>query len=209
MDILIENVTICFPTLFKARAFKDGDKPQFEATLVFDPKENAVSLKRLQDAMVAEAKAKWGEKAAEVFKQLQAGQKICLKSNDLKAGTEGFPEGGFFVRASSQSAPKVFDLDPKIEIKATDADRIYAGCKVNAALSIWAMDNQYGRRICATLLGVQYVSDGERLSGSTSVTGSFFPTLAAPTMDSPASAAPVSSKATATAGLSDDIAAMF
>jgi len=39
-------------------------------------------------------------------------------------------------------------------------NRIYAGCYVNAIVVLWAQNNNYGKRINANLLGVQFVADG-------------------------------------------------
>ena len=36
---------------------------------------------------------------------------------------------------------------------------------VNAIIEIWPQDNQFGKRVNASLLGVQFVKDGERLAG--------------------------------------------
>jgi hypothetical protein len=38
---------------------------------------------------------------------------------------------------------------------------VYAGCYVNGIVSLWAQNNQYGKRINAQLDGVQFVRDGE------------------------------------------------
>jgi hypothetical protein len=44
---------------------------------------------------------------------------------------------------------------------AEEDNRIYAGCYVNAIFSLWAQNNQYGKRINAQLDGVQFAKDGE------------------------------------------------
>jgi hypothetical protein len=54
----------------------------------------------------------------------------------------------------------------------TEADgKPYAGCYVNCALNIWAQDNQYGRRINAELVSVQFLRDGDAFSGGVRSTG--------------------------------------
>ena len=42
---------------------------------------------------------------------------------------------------------------------------IYAGCYVYAVIDIWAMDNKFGKRICASLSGVQFYKDGDAFTG--------------------------------------------
>jgi len=44
-----------------------------------------------------------------------------------------------------------------------DDGTIYAGCYVNAIISLWAQDNTYGKRINAQLEGVQFCNNGEPL----------------------------------------------
>jgi hypothetical protein len=41
----------------------------------------------------------------------------------------------------------------------------YSGCYVNAVIELWAQDNKFGKRINASLMGVQFLRDGQRLSG--------------------------------------------
>ncbi|MDC5277565.1 DUF2815 family protein, partial [Acinetobacter baumannii] len=43
--------------------------------------------------------------------------------------------------------------------------RPYAGCYVNAAIELWCQDNNYGKRINASLRGVQFLKDGEAFAG--------------------------------------------
>jgi hypothetical protein len=47
----------------------------------------------------------------------------------------------------------------------TEADGVvYSGCYVNGIIDLWAQNNNYGKRINATLLGVQFAGDGEAFS---------------------------------------------
>ena len=42
-----------------------------------------------------------------------------------------------------------------------DDNVVYAGCYVNAIITLWAQNNSYGKRVNAQLDGVQFVRDGE------------------------------------------------
>ena len=49
-------------------------------------------------------------------------------------------------------------LEPDGKTIMTEAtDKIYSGCYVNAKVEIWGQANQYGRRVNAKLIAVQYV----------------------------------------------------
>jgi hypothetical protein len=60
------------------------------------------------------------------------------------------------VAAPGTTTPKV--------LVATDG-RVYSGCYVNATIELWPQDNKFGKRINASLMGVQFARDGQRLSG--------------------------------------------
>ena len=47
-----------------------------------------------------------------------------------------------------------------------DIDAPYAGCIVNAVLDVWPMNNQYGKRIIASLEAVQFAAKGAPFSAS-------------------------------------------
>ncbi len=53
----------------------------------------------------------------------------------------------------------------------------YSGCYVNGIVDIWAQDNGFGRRLNATLKGVQFVKDGDAFSGGTAVSADAFDDL--------------------------------
>jgi hypothetical protein len=80
-----------------------------------------------------------------------AGEKLnlCLHDGDEKAEYEGFP-GNFFLNAANKARPAVIDRDRSPLIQADG--RPYAGCYVNAVIDIWAQDNNFGKRVNASLV---------------------------------------------------------
>lgn len=155
--ITLKNVRLSFPRLFEARAFQEGQKPRYEATFLLDPsdKEHARQIKEIKQAALKVAREKWGK---DIPKN--------LKKNFGLADEEGLEydgyEGMFFFRSAlpaDRGRPPVVDRR-KSPITAEDGV-IYAGCYVNATVSVWAQDNNYGKRINGTLRAVQFVKDGE------------------------------------------------
>ena len=59
--------------------------------------------------------------------------------------------------------PLVIDKD-KSPLTEQDG-KPYAGCFVNASVELWAQDNNYGKRINASLRGVQFFKDGDAFAG--------------------------------------------
>jgi hypothetical protein len=91
--------------------------------------------------------------------------KFCYVDGNTKA-YDGFA-GNMALSASrskDDGPPKILDRDLS-ELPA-DSGRPYGGCTVNAKITLWAQDNQYGKAIRATLVTVQFVADGEAFSGA-------------------------------------------
>lgn len=162
MKVNLNNVRLAFPNLFEARPFDANDKnPAHNASFIF-PK-NHPAFKLMNEAIETVAKEKWENKASAMLKQLRAADKVCMRDGDTKPEADGFP-GNFFVSARNKSRPFVCDKDKS---PLTPADgKPYAGCYVNAVVDIWAQANNYGKRINATLSGVQFLKDGDAFSGS-------------------------------------------
>jgi len=59
----------------------------------------------------------------------------------------------------------------------------YAGCYVTAIVELWPQDNQYGRRINATLSGVQFERDGDAFGGSAPASADDFDDLSSGAAD--------------------------
>ena len=97
-----------------------------------------------------------------ILKALRSADKTCLHSGDLKANYDGF-EGMLYISARNSLRPLVIDVN-KSPLTGEDG-KPYAGCYVNASLELWAQDNNYGKRINATLMGVQFYKDGESFTG--------------------------------------------
>lgn len=68
-----------------------------------------------------------------------------------------------YVSARNALRPLVVDVN-KAPLTAEDG-KPYAGCYVNASIELWTQDNNYGKRVNATLRGVQFYKDGESFAG--------------------------------------------
>lgn len=160
MKIKLNNVRLAFPSLFEAKTVNGEGKPAFSATFLIDPADPQV--KTLNAAIDQVAKEKWGAKADAMIKQMRAADKVCLHNGDLKASYDGFP-GNLFVSARNPVRPTVVDAD-KTPLVESDG-KPYAGCYVHAVLELWPQDNNYGKRVNATLMGVQFLRDGDSFTG--------------------------------------------
>lgn len=161
MILRLKDVRLAFSqNLFTPGAMNPEDKPKYNATLLI-PKGDS-QIDKVEKAIEAVAAEKWANKAPAILKALRASNKVCLRDGEEKAQYDGF-EGSMYVSASNKVAPLVVDKDKSPLSEASG--RPYAGCYVNASLDIWAQDNSYGKRVNATLRGVQFFRDGDAFAG--------------------------------------------
>ena len=159
MRILLRDVRLAFPSLWKATAPATGGEAAFSASFILpkDHKQYGDLVKALKET----AKEKWGAKSDTVYKALEAADKLCLHNGDTKAEYSGF-EGNFYVSARNATRPLVIDKD-KSPLTEQDG-KPYAGCYVNASVEFFAYDNT-GKGVSASLGGVQFVKDGDAFAG--------------------------------------------
>lgn len=172
--MMLKEVRLSFPQLFHAASFNPDQKKKFSATVIFDAGgDTEAAVKR---GIMEAAEAKWPGKGKAMVAQLQAQGKLALRNGAEKPNYDGFGEGVSFINASTDKRPGVYDRDNTP--LAEDDGRIYAGCYVNALVEFWAQDNQFGKRINASLRGVQFVKDGEPFGGGgVPATADDFPVL--------------------------------
>ncbi len=172
MKVKLPNTRLAFPALFKAQTVNGEGEPAYSAAFLI-PKGDKL-IKEIEAAIEAVATEKWGAKAAVNLKAAKAANKTCLQDGDMKASYAGF-DGHMYISARSKTRPTVVDRDrtPLSE----DDGKVFAGCYVNGIIDIWAMDNAYGKRICAALSGVQYYKTGEAFGGSAPVSTDEFEEL--------------------------------
>jgi hypothetical protein len=168
--LTIKDVRIAYAQgIFTARAAKPGDKEKYGAAFLFPATHPAA--KELAAAVIKAAKAKWGDKSDAMLAQLKAADRLPVHNGDTKASSTGYA-GNLYLNAGNAIRPLVLDSN-KAPLTAADG-RPYSGCYVNAILEVWAQDNQHGKRINASLLGVQFVRDGERLAGGSTASADDF-----------------------------------
>ena len=168
--LTIKDVRIAYAQgIFTARAAKPGDKEKYGAAFLFPA--NHPAAKEVAAAVIKAAQTKWGAKADEMLKQLKAGDRLPVHNGDAKASSAGYT-GNLYLNAGNAIRPLVLDAN-RAPLTAADG-KPYSGCYVNAIIEVWAQDNQHGKRVNASLLGVQFVRDGERLAGGSVATADDF-----------------------------------
>lgn len=151
MKITLKEIRLSFPNIWRPKSVNNSE-PRFSANFLLDKKEDAAQIDALRKAVAAVKAEQWkGKKVDNV--------KFCVHDGKEKSETEGYGEAVVFITTSNKIRPKIVDRD-RAELHEEDG-KPYAGCRVNAAIRLWAQDNQFGRRINAQLLGIQFVRDDE------------------------------------------------
>ena len=160
MKLTLKSVRLAFPKLFVAESV-NGGAPTFGAAFLLDPKHP--QLEEIRNAMDEVGKAKWGVKWTQIKSGLTAQDKLALHDGNIKADLDGYA-GNFYLNANNKTRVTVVDRDRTLLVQADG--KPYGGCYVNASIELWAQDNaQHGKRINASLRGVQFVKDGEAFAG--------------------------------------------
>lgn len=153
--ITLKNVRLSFPQIWTPKAYMEGQTPKFSANFLLDKEADLDQIKAFKEAIK--------EAAATGFNgNIPKGIKTCLGDGEEKA-YDGY-ENAMFVSCSSRQRPVVIDRDrtPLVE----EDGRPYAGCYVNAAVSLWVQNNQWGKRVNCNLNAIQFVKDGDSFGGN-------------------------------------------
>ena len=176
--VKLTNVRITFPKLFRGQeeAFEGKGDAYWSSSFLL-PK-NHPDLEKLKAAIKGAAEAKWGQKAGAMLKAAYAKDKLPLHDGDLKADKPyGAAYAGMLYVSARNNAkaggpPSVFDnvADPetgvaRIITSANDAHAPYSGSYVDVIVNVFGYDSGGGQGVGASILGVQFKKDGDRLAG--------------------------------------------
>lgn len=153
----LNNVRLSFADLFTPVSKFDGD-PKFSACFIIDPqsddgKANLAAFKKIVRQLEAE---KFG------------GDELPTDKLPIQDGNEKDYSGWedkVIISAANKKRPIIVGRKRQ-PVAEGDLDAPFPGCYVNAVLDVWAMSNQYGKRIIASLEGVQFAADGEPFTAS-------------------------------------------
>lgn len=165
IKVTLRNVRLAFVDSEKTSIFdgRPNDKGQtmYGCSIIL-PKDHP-GVAEIKAAEKAACKEVFGDKAAEVYKSLAAGNKLALKDGDSKADIAGY-EGNYFVNMNSKTRPKLKAGDRVTDV-TKDMDLLYSGVYANVILDIWAQNNSFGKKVNAQGKGIMFASHGERLGG--------------------------------------------
>lgn len=192
--IYLSGVRLSFPKLIEAVAppTPPGAEKKFGSDFILPA--NHPDYARFMEEIGRVAVAKWKDQAGPILQFIQTDRRLrCwgggnekLKKETMKP-YEGYDGMVYITGTSGEDRPPAMidgngdTCDPSNTMLRKElARKLYGGCYVNAALSLWAQDNQFGRAIRCNLLGIQFAKDGEPFGDAVpDMSGLFKPTQAA------------------------------
>lgn len=164
--VVLKNVRLGFPKLWKAEAATADARPKFGASLILEPDsaEYKANVKACEAAVAYVSKKRWAEKAERISAAIERKRK-SYRDGDGETNEEGETWNGFagtmIVSAKNDKRPQILSRD-KTPLAEEDGV-IYAGCYVDAVVSFYTTfdKKQGGNGIWASLEIVRFRSDGE------------------------------------------------
>lgn len=160
---------LSFADIFVAREFKKGDGNfKFSSDILIPKKEEVVHgikiggpavKKQIMEAIAAAKVEKWGGDTS-VHPKIKASN-VCFKDGDSEEHGSEETRGHWILRAKDDDKPTTLARNGRDEVKQSDG-LIYSGSYANVMVNLWAMDNEWGKRINSNLRGVQVIGDGEK-----------------------------------------------
>jgi hypothetical protein len=159
VTIIVTNARLSFPHLTEAKSTNNGN-PRFQASFLMDPKDPAQKeqIKKIKETVEQIAMENFGKKVPS--------DKCCLRKGDDEDGNPRYDGyGGMWAvsaaRAQKQGRPVLVDRRRNPLSDKDAATMLYAGCRVNAKINIYANNHEGVKRINATIEVVQFVRDDE------------------------------------------------
>ena len=175
LRILTTEFRVSHPHVFKAYAFKEGDKPAYSIEMLFDKK--TTKLDEFKKRLTTAAIGKWGEDKSqwpELVFPMRDGDKPKRNTKTKVMEIKKEHAGMWVVKASSSgefSRPHVASQNPEVPLQ-TEAE-LYPGCYARAYLTAHAYEFADKTGVKFLLDGVQFLRDGEPFGNKKSATDMF------------------------------------
>ena len=147
-NIMMKKVRLSFPSVFEHGSFGGNTTGKYEATFLL-PKSDEKTYNKIVKAiesLVAEKKTKVPK------------AKWFIKDGDET--DDEHAQGHWIVKTANKNRPTLIDRSRNIITKEDNEidPMFFGGATVNASISMWYQDNEFGKRVNGNLAGIQYVS---------------------------------------------------
>lgn len=166
MKIILKNVVLRWENIFEPKRYQDKpeNKPRYQAT-IRTPLDGPQAKQVLDAALAAceEAYPGKGEQMLGTFTSKGDLPYLTVPRTNKDGDVYEDTEGCLTLAMANGIRPRVRDRDGVTDLLQADG-RPYAGCEVHVITDVY-VDKRYNR-VNATLMGVQFVADGEAFGGS-------------------------------------------
>lgn len=167
--VILKNVRLSYPDLWKpGKPMNEGDAPKYGAQFIFDADSEAG--KAAQEALISAAKETFGENWKAIIGAMEKSKK-CVRKGDDNLTKDGAVRDGYagklYLVARNKAKPLIIGprkgADGQFPVLTEEGGKPYGGCYVNVKVDIKAMKakEKIPNQVYASLLTVQFVSDGE------------------------------------------------
>jgi len=164
MKLVLKNVRLSFPALFTAEQYQGTGPFNYRASFLVP--EGSKTAKEITAAVSAVANEKLPAKGDAIVEKARAGKTGVCWNDGNDREYDGYQGHWVLVATKPQEKgrPDIRDRDGKTPLVAEDG-KPYAGSYCNAIVDIWPQDNDFGKTVRCTLVGIQFAKDGEAFSG--------------------------------------------
>lgn len=203
MKLYVKGARLTYaPSLFVAKAKNNDDgtvsKAKYQGTFIVEPTTLAFAGDANPDTPAGQAKGYkflpfkdalgaaiqqvanegFGTRAPTLLAQLKAQNRLILHDGAEKGGKPGY-EGNHYFNAANELRPLLLNAAGG-SVQASDGT-LYNGCYVTAVFDVWAGKGAKKQDMVGiSLLGVQFMRDGERLGGGLVAAADDFAAIPAP-----------------------------
>ena len=166
-QLVLKNVRLSFPHLYVPTKSTEDGALKYRAAFLIDPEtaQGKANIK-LIDAEIARVKTdKWKDKADKI--KLKEDRMAYVNGDDCVGADSGEVyigyEGMKVLKTANSKRPQVVDGSRQAITEEESEGKIYAGCYVNAVVSLYAINDvaKGGNGIFATVEAVQFSKHGE------------------------------------------------
>ena len=156
---------ISYANIWEARSVNGGDEKYSVSCII--PKTDKPTIERIKKAIEA---AKEDGKTRKWNGKIPSGLKLPLRDGDVDREDDENYKGCVFLNATSKEAPQIVD---RRKNPVEDRMSVYSGCYCNVSINFYPFNANGNRGVAAGLGNIQFVKDGERLSGRSSADSDF------------------------------------
>ena len=162
---LVIPCRISFANIFEPKSI-NGSEAKYSVSCLIpqDDKKTLLAVLKAIEAAKEDGKVrKWGGK-------LPPNLKLPLRDGDIDRPDDETYQNHFFLNATSKDAPQVVDRHVQ---PIMDPMMVYSGCFCNVSVNLYPFNANGNRGVAVGLGNIQFVKDGDRLSGRASADADF------------------------------------